>query len=48
MGVDGAPIAGLYSAGEFGSMYAHGYNGGGNVGEAFATGRMAARACMGA
>lgn len=45
---EGSPIPGLYSAGEFGSMYAHGYNGGGNVGEAFATGRMAARSCLGA
>lgn len=38
-----APIPHLYSAGEFGSMYAHGYNGGGNVGEALATGRIAGR-----
>lgn len=44
----GNPIPGLYSAGEFGSMYADGYNGGGNVGEALATGRIAARSCMGA
>ena len=38
-----APIPHLYSAGEFGSMYAHGYNGGGNVGEALASGRIAGR-----
>lgn len=41
--VDGTVIPNLYSAGEFGSMYAHGYNGGGNVGEALATGRIAGR-----
>ena len=41
--VDGFAIPHLYSAGEFGSMYAHGYNGGGNVGEALATGRIAGR-----
>lgn len=39
--LDGNVIAHLYSAGEFGSMYAHGYNGGGNVSEALATGRIA-------
>jgi len=41
--LDGFAIPHLYSAGEFGSMYAHGYNGGGNVGEALATGRIAGR-----
>lgn len=41
--VDGNIIPHLYSAGEFGSMYVHGYNGGGNVGEALATGRIAGR-----
>lgn len=40
---EGSPIPHLYSAGEFGSMYAHGYNGGGNVGEALASGRIAGR-----
>lgn len=43
MDVDGNAIPHLYSAGEFGSMYVHGYNGGGNVGEALATGRIAGR-----
>ena len=39
--LDGYAIPHLYSAGEFGSMYVNGYNGGGNVGEALATGRIA-------
>ena len=39
--LDGNVIPHLYSAGEFGSMYVHGYNGGGNVSEALATGRIA-------
>ena len=39
--LDGNVIGHLYSAGEFGSMYAHGYNGGGNVSEALVTGRIA-------
>ena len=39
--LDGYAIPHLYSAGEFGSMYVHGYNGGGNVGEALASGRIA-------
>lgn len=39
--LDGNVIPHLYSAGEFGSMYIHGYNGGGNVSEALATGRIA-------
>lgn len=34
-------IPNLYSAGELGSMYAHGYNGGGNLGECIASGRIA-------
>ncbi|MBP3700588.1 MAG: FAD-dependent oxidoreductase [Lachnospiraceae bacterium] len=41
--IDGYAIPHLYSAGEFGSMYVHGYNGGGNVGEALATGRIAGK-----
>ncbi len=39
--LDGYAIPHLYSAGEFGSMFVHGYNGGGNVGEALASGRIA-------
>lgn len=38
---DGNPIPRLYNCGEFGSIYAYMYNGGGNVGEAIATGRVA-------
>lgn len=38
---DNNPIPNLYSAGELGSFYAHGYNGGGNVGETIASGRIA-------
>lgn len=37
------PIPRLYGAGEFGSIYGYEYNGGGNVSEAIATGRTAAR-----
>ena len=44
--VDGKVIPHLYGAGEFGSMYAHGYNGGGNVGAALADGRIVARNIM--
>ena len=39
--LDGNPIPRLYSAGEFGSIYAYMYNGGGNVSEAVSTGRVA-------
>ena len=39
--LNGDVISHLYSAGEFGSMYIHGYNGGGNVSEALVTGRIA-------
>ncbi len=39
--LDGYAIPHLYSAGEFGSMFVHGYNGGGNVSEAIVTGRIA-------
>ena len=38
---DGNSIPRLYNCGEFGSIYAYMYNGGGNVGEAIATGRVA-------
>jgi succinate dehydrogenase/fumarate reductase flavoprotein subunit len=43
IGVDGAPIPRLYSAGELGSIYGFLYQGGGNVGECFAFGRIAGR-----
>jgi len=41
IGIDGAPIARLYSAGELGSIYSFLYQGGGNIGECFAFGRIA-------
>ena len=40
---DGMPIPRLYSAGELGSMYSYLYNGGGNLGECLAFGRIAGR-----
>jgi len=40
---DGAPIGRLYSAGELGSIYSFLYQGGGNIGECFAFGRIAGR-----
>jgi len=43
IGRDGRPIPRLYSAGELGSIYAFLYQGGGNVGECFAFGRVAGR-----
>ena len=43
MGVDGNPIGRLYSAGELGSIYSFLYQGGGNIGECFAFGRIAGR-----
>jgi succinate dehydrogenase/fumarate reductase flavoprotein subunit len=43
MGTSGAPIPRLYSAGELGSIYSFNYNAGGNVGECFASGRVAGR-----
>jgi len=43
MGVDGSPIGRLYSAGELGSIYSFLYQGGGNIGECFAFGRIAGR-----
>ena len=43
MGADGAPIGRLYSAGELGSIYSFLYQGGGNIGECFAFGRIAGR-----
>ncbi|AYJ84718.1 FAD-binding protein (plasmid) [Sphingomonas paeninsulae] len=41
IGSDGAPIRRLYSAGELGSIYPFLYQGGGNIGECFAFGRIA-------
>ena len=43
IGVDGDPIQRLYSAGELGSIYSFLYQGGGNIGECFAFGRIAGR-----
>jgi hypothetical protein len=43
MGVNGKPIPRLYSAGELGSIYSFLYQGGGNIGECFAFGRIAGR-----
>ncbi|QYE33490.1 MULTISPECIES: FAD-dependent oxidoreductase [Sphingosinicellaceae] len=43
IGVDGEPIGRLYSAGELGSIYSFLYQGGGNIGECFAFGRIAGR-----
>lgn len=39
------PIPRLYAAGELGTIFAYMYNGGGNVSEAVASGRVAARHC---
>lgn len=43
IGADGAPIGRLYSAGELGSIYSFLHQGGGNIGECFAFGRIAGR-----
>jgi succinate dehydrogenase/fumarate reductase flavoprotein subunit len=43
MGAGGEPIGRLYSAGELGSIYSFLYQGGGNIGECFAFGRIAGR-----
>jgi len=43
IGVDGQPIPRLYTAGELGSIYSFLYQGGGNIGECFAFGRIAGR-----
>lgn len=45
--LDGEPIPGLYCAGEFGSIWCHMYNGGGNLGERLAFGRISVRNCLG-
>ena len=39
--LEGNPIPRLYSAGEFGTIYGYMYNGGGNISEAVASGRVA-------
>lgn len=43
---DGNPIPHLYSAGEFGSIWGHCYQGAGNMGECMAFGRIAARTLL--
>lgn len=43
---DGNPIPGLYSAGEFGSIWGHYYEGGGNVAECLVFGRISARSAL--
>ena len=43
---DGNPIPRLYSAGEFGSVWGHFYNGCGNLGECAAFGRISARSAL--
>ena len=40
---DGSPIQRLYSAGELGSIFSHLYQGGGNLGDCLASGRIAGR-----
>ena len=45
--LDGEPIPGLSSAGEFGSLWCNMYNGGGNLGECLAFGRISVRNCLG-
>lgn len=42
----GEPIPGLFSAGEFGSVWGHLYQGAGNVGECGAFGRISARSAL--
>lgn len=44
--VEGNPIPGLYSAGEFGSVWTYKYQGGGNIAECMAFGRIAARSIL--
>lgn len=43
---DGQPIPGLYSAGEFGSIWSGVYQGGGNVAEGLIFGRISARSAL--
>jgi len=47
VGATGRPIGRLYSAGELGSIYSFLYQGGGNIGECFAFGRIAGRNAAG-
>ena len=42
----GQPIPGLFSAGEFGSIWGHLYPGGGNITEAMVFGRIAGRSLL--
>ena len=44
---DGSPIPGLYAAGEFGSIWSNYYQGGGNLGECCAFGRICVRSILG-
>ncbi|MEG0376445.1 MAG: FAD-binding protein [Raoultibacter sp.] len=43
---EGNPIKGLYSAGEFGSIWGHYYEGGGNVAECLVFGRISAQSAI--
>lgn len=43
----GEPVPHLFSAGEFGSVWCNMYNGGGNLGECCAFGRISVRSCLG-
>jgi hypothetical protein len=43
MSIAGTPIPRLFGAGELGAIYPYNYNGGGNISEALASGRFAAR-----
>ncbi|WP_139652911.1 FAD-binding protein [Raoultibacter phocaeensis] len=47
LNLEGEPIPRLYSAGEFGTIYGYMYNGGGNISEAVASGRIAGQECAG-
>ena len=45
--LEGQPIPHLYSAGEFGSVWSHMYQGAGNLAECLAFGRISVRNCLG-
>lgn len=47
LGVDGEPIPGLYSAGEFGSFWSHLYQGSCNLSECLVFGRLAVQHALG-